>query len=122
LGPREFQGQGRIEWFAEKYPKLKPGSINAHLVQASTNDPSRLHHIATNSTDDLLFRVGSREYRLYEAGKDPAPIHLRNKVQVQVPSLGGGTVTVMDNDNDDDSGSAVDAALAGSSQSLELGS
>jgi endonuclease len=114
LQPGEtFNARRAVEWFAEKYPKLKPGSIKAHLVQASTNDPSRLHHTATNSTDDLLFRVGSREYRLYAAGKDPAPIHLPNKVQV--PSVGGGTVTVTD-DDDDGSGSAADAAVAGSSQ------
>lgn len=73
-----FNAKRAVDWFAEKYPKLKSGSINAHLVQALTNDPSRLHHTATNSTDDLLFRVGSREYRLYEPGKDPAPIHLPN--------------------------------------------
>ncbi|MBW8722360.1 MAG: DUF91 domain-containing protein [Polaromonas sp.] len=56
-------------------PKLKPGSIRAHLVQAATNDRSRLHHPATNETDDILFKVDSGQYRLYEPGKDPAPIH-----------------------------------------------
>lgn len=64
-----------IQWFQEHYPKLKPGSIRAHLVQASTNDRSRLHHPATNETDDLLFKVDSGQFRLYELGKDPAPIH-----------------------------------------------
>jgi endonuclease len=107
-----FTARRAVDWFGQKYPKLKSGSINAHLVQASTNDPSRLHHTATNSSDDLLFRVGSREYRLYQPGKDPAPIHLPNKVQV--PSSGGGTVTVTD--DDDDAGPAVEEAVAGSSQ------
>ncbi|WP_298929663.1 endonuclease NucS domain-containing protein [uncultured Ramlibacter sp.] len=64
-----------IEWFAQHYPKLQATSIRAHLVQASTNDKSRLHHPSTNTTDDLLFKVGSGQYRLYEPGKDPAPIH-----------------------------------------------
>lgn len=64
-----------IEWFKQHYPKLKPGSIRAHLVQASTNDRSRLHHSATNETDDLLFKLGSGQFRLYERGRDPAPIH-----------------------------------------------
>lgn len=113
LQPGEtFTAKRAVDWFAEKYPKLKSGSINAHLVQASTNDPSRLHHTATNSTDDLLFRVGSREYRLYEPGKDPTPIHLPNKLQV--PSAGGGTVTVVE--DDDEAVPAPDVALAGSSQ------
>lgn len=64
-----------IDWFNEHYPKLQAGSIRAHLVQASTNDRSRLHHTSTNATDDLLFKVDSGQFRLYEPGKDPAPIH-----------------------------------------------
>lgn len=49
LQPGEtFNTKRAVEWFAEKYPTLKSGSISAHLVQASTNDPSRLHHTATN--------------------------------------------------------------------------
>jgi endonuclease len=70
-----FTTSRAIEWFEKNYPKLKPGSIRAHLVQASTNDRSRLHHPATNDTDDLLFKVDSGQFRLYEPGKDPAPIH-----------------------------------------------
>jgi hypothetical protein len=64
-----------IDWFRQHYPKLQAGSIRAHLVQASTNDRSRLHHTSTNATDDLLFKVDSGQFRLYEPGKDPAPIH-----------------------------------------------
>lgn len=70
-----FTSLRAIEWFAKNYPKLKPGSIRAHLVQASTNDRSRLHHPSTNYSDDLLFKVDSGQFRLYEQGKDPAPIH-----------------------------------------------
>lgn len=69
-----FTTSRAIEWFGQHYPKLQPGSIRAHLVQAATNDPSRLHHPATNATDDLLFKVASGQFRLYEPGKDPSPI------------------------------------------------
>ncbi|EJM12579.1 putative nuclease of the RecB family [Pseudomonas sp. GM18] len=69
-----FTAARAIQWFATNYPKLKPGSIRAHLVQAATNDPSRLHHPSTNITDDILFKVAPGEFRRYEAGKDPAPI------------------------------------------------
>ena len=62
-----------LEWFAGKYPLLRPGSIRAHLQQAATNDRSRLHH-ATKVSDDLLFKVASGQFRLYEQDKDPAPI------------------------------------------------
>jgi len=44
-------------------------------VQASTNDRSRLHHPATNESDDLLFKVASGQFRRYMLGTDPAPIH-----------------------------------------------
>jgi hypothetical protein len=69
-----FTTSRAIEWFAQHYPKLRPGSIRAHLVQATTNDPSRLHHSSTKESDDLLFKVASGQFRLYEPGKDPAPI------------------------------------------------
>ncbi|MES2869227.1 MAG: endonuclease NucS domain-containing protein [Pseudomonadota bacterium] len=75
LQPGEvFTAARAIQWFKSHYPKLKPGSIRAHLVQASTNDPSRLHHSSTNSTDDLLYKISPGEFRRYEATKDPAPI------------------------------------------------
>jgi endonuclease len=70
-----FTTSRALEWFAKNYPKLKATSIRAHLVMASTNDKSRLHHPSTNETDDLLFKVDSGQFRLYEPGKDPAPIH-----------------------------------------------
>ncbi len=70
-----FTTSRTIEWFKSHYPKLQPNSIRAHLVQASVNDRSRLHHPSTNTSDDLLFKVDSGQFRLYEPGKDPAPIH-----------------------------------------------
>jgi hypothetical protein len=70
-----FTTSRALEWFAQNYPKLKANSLRAHLVQASTNDKSRLHHPSTNDSDDLLFKVDSGQFRLYEPGKDPAPIH-----------------------------------------------
>lgn len=113
LKPDEtFSAQRAVEWFAKNYPKLKAGSIHAHLVQASTNDPSRRHHPATNATDDLLYKVGSREYRRYQPGVDPTPIHQPGKTQIA--GAGGAMVTV--DEEDDDAGAAVDAALAGSTQ------
>jgi hypothetical protein len=69
-----FTTSRAIEWFRQHYPKLQPGSIRAHLVQAATNDPSRLHHPSTNESDDLLFKVASGQFRLYEQRTDPAPI------------------------------------------------
>ena len=58
-----FTSSRVLEWFAKTYPKLSPVSLRAHLVQASTNDRSRLHHPSTNGTDDLLFKVGNNAWR-----------------------------------------------------------
>lgn len=70
-----FTTSRAIEWFRQHYPKLQPSSIRAHLVQAATNDPSRLHHPSTNESDDVLFKVAAGQFRLYDKGRDPAPIH-----------------------------------------------
>jgi hypothetical protein len=69
-----FTTSRALQWFQERYPRLQPNSIRAHLVQAATNDRSRLHHPSTDASDDLLFKVDSGQYRLYEPGRDPAPI------------------------------------------------
>lgn len=75
LQPGQVLTTGRVvDWFAERYPKIKRGTLAAHLVQAATNDRGRLHHPSTNSTDDLLYKLGTGQFRLYEPGKDPAPI------------------------------------------------
>ena len=107
-----FSAQRAVDWFAQLYPKLKAGSIHAHLVQASTNDRSRLHHPATNTTDDLLYKVGSREYRRFDTAADPTPLHQSGKVQIA--NVDGKVISVTE--EDDDAGVAIDAALAGSSQ------
>ena len=69
-----FTRSRAVEWFEKNYPKIRPTNVPPHLSQASTNDPTRLHY-SPNVSDDLLFKVGRGQYRLYEPGKDPAPIH-----------------------------------------------
>lgn len=107
-----FTTSRAIQWFVEHYPKLKAGSIRAHLVQASTNDRSRLHHPSTNATDDLLFKVASGQFRLYEPGRDPAPIHELVEGDVAIEEALAEDV---DDEQRDDAGGEP---LAGSSQFL----
>ena len=64
-----------LDWFKERYPKLQESTVREHLRLSSTNNPSRLHHPPITASDDVFFKLGPREYRLYESGKDPAPIH-----------------------------------------------
>lgn len=77
-----FSKDAAIDWFAQRYPKIKQGTISAHLIRFSTNAPSRLHYSA-RPDEDLLYQVDGSHFRLYDASKDPAPIHSKSDVTVQ---------------------------------------
>jgi hypothetical protein len=70
----QFSKDGAIEWFAQHYPKIKEGTISAHLIRFSTNAPSRLHY-SVRADEDLLFQLDGSHFRLYDSASDPAPIH-----------------------------------------------
>jgi hypothetical protein len=63
-----------IAWFSQRYPRIKRGTITAHLILLSTNAPSRVHHNA-KPEDDLFFQIDASNFRLYDAASDPAPIY-----------------------------------------------
>jgi len=71
-----FTRQEILAWFQEHYPKLKRGTVNAHLIVMSTNAPSRVHHnLRPNGADDLLFQIDGSSFRLYVKETDPHPIY-----------------------------------------------
>jgi hypothetical protein len=74
-----FSKDSAIEWFAQNYPKIKEGTISAHLIRFSTNAPSRLHY-SVKADEDLLFQLDGSHFRLYNAATDPAPIHSKSDV------------------------------------------
>jgi endonuclease len=100
-----FTTERVLQWFQDRYPKLRPGTIKAHLVVFSTNDKSRLHH-TLQAGDDLLFKVATNQFRLYESGKDPAPVH--EMVEGDVSRQGASDEQEIDE--------LVDAQMAGSTQ------
>lgn len=69
-----FAKDQAIKWFTEHYPKIKEGTISAHLIRFSTNAPSRLHY-SVREDEDLLFQVDGSHFRLYDSSTDPTPIH-----------------------------------------------
>ena len=83
LFPRKPLGEGGhftrqeiLAWFQEHYPKLKQGTVNAHLIVMSTNAPSRVHHkLRPNGADDLLFQIDGSNFRLFVKDSDPQPIY-----------------------------------------------
>jgi len=63
-----------LNWFATRYPKIKEGTITAHLIRFSTNAPSRLHYNAKPGEDDVFFQVDGSHFRLFNSATDPSPI------------------------------------------------
>jgi hypothetical protein len=69
-----------LAWFKDNYPKIKQGTVNAHLTIMSTNATSRIHHtLRPNGADDLLFQIDRSTFRLYDEGSDPTPIYKQSE-------------------------------------------
>lgn len=75
-----FTKQQAISWFAENYPKIKIGTVTAHLIRLSTNAQTRTHYNAKPTQDDVLFQIDSNHFRLYDSSKDPSPIYSNMEV------------------------------------------
>lgn len=70
-----FTREQAIQWFAENYPKVKQGTVAAHLIRLSTNVPTRLQYsVRADGADDHFFKIDSSTFRLYEPRRDPKPI------------------------------------------------
>ena len=68
-----FDRERAIDWFKERYPLVREGTINAHLIRLSTNAPSRLHY-RPGPDDNLLYQAAGNTFRLYDEATDPAPV------------------------------------------------
>lgn len=76
-----------LAWFAKKYPKIKKGTITAHLIRMSTNAPSRIHYHGKPGDDDLFFQLDGRRFRLYDADEDPSPIYEASGAEEELDEL-----------------------------------
>jgi hypothetical protein len=67
-----------FSWFKKRYPKIKDGTIAAHLLRMSANAPSRIHYgVSPRGDDDLFFQIDSQSFRLYDPTSDPTPIYTK---------------------------------------------
>jgi len=67
-----------ISWFKSNYPKIKTGTITAHLIKMSVNAKSRVHYNANpNGEDDLFYQIDGGHFRLYDKENDPLPIYVK---------------------------------------------
>ncbi|MDP9177344.1 MAG: hypothetical protein M3O61_06655 [Gemmatimonadota bacterium] len=52
--------QDTLAWFRQKYPKVRPGTVAAHLLKLATNDRTRLHYDPKPGYDDWRLPGGCR--------------------------------------------------------------
>ncbi len=83
---QHFSKEAAVEWFAKNYPKIKEGTISAHLIRFSTNAASRLYY-SVKPDEDLLFQIDGSHFRLYNAATDPAPIHTKSDASASQEKL-----------------------------------
>ena len=65
-----------VDWFRINYPRVKSSTVQAHIIQATTNSKTRIHYNA-QPRNDVFFQVDGGRLRLYEPSTDPAPIYGR---------------------------------------------
>ena len=70
-----FSRKDAVRWFADHYPDIKSNTVGLHVDGMSVNSPQRRHHpsIRPDAGWDLFFKLGPREFRLWDPEKDPAP-------------------------------------------------
>ena len=70
-----FSRKDAIRWFSEHYPDIKSNTVGMHVDGMSVNSPNRRHHpsIKPDAGFDLFFKLGPREFRLWDRDRDPAP-------------------------------------------------
>jgi hypothetical protein len=76
LKPGElFTRQRAIDWFQAHYPKIKPTTVTLHVAGMAVNGTTRKHHpnIRPDAGWDLFYKVGTGQYRLWDAVNDPPP-------------------------------------------------
>lgn len=92
-----FTRHDAIDWFAAKYPKVKLGTITAHLYRFSTNSQSRLSH-PTKPDEDILFQIDKTNFRLYNSDIDALPIHNDSNVITSLSIEDSMQETTVDSD------------------------
>lgn len=73
-------------WFNTNYPKIKDGTISAHLLRMSVNAPSRVHYSAKPGEDDLFYQLDPTRFRLYSPETDPPPIYSHSDNDGETPN------------------------------------
>jgi hypothetical protein len=72
-----FEKKQAVDWFGQKYPNIKPNTVQMHVEGMAVNSNSRKHHpsIKPGSDHDLFYKLGPSQFRLWEPSTDPQPIY-----------------------------------------------
>jgi len=105
-----FEKRDATDWFAKKYPNIRPTTVQMHVEGMAINSGARKHHpnIKPSSGHDLFFKVGPGKFRLWEPGTDPKPIYPEQTIK--------GTDEATDEPGDDDQDADDDQDTAIGSQ------
>ena len=70
-----FSRNHAVQWFVNHYPKIKSNTVGMHVDGMSVNSRRRQHSpsIRPGAGWDLFFKLGPREFRLWDSENDPAP-------------------------------------------------
>ncbi len=71
---RTFTRQQALDWFAKRYPRVKPATVTGQLIRLTVNAPSRVHHSAVPGQPQLFYQVAAGRFRLYDPRHDPPPM------------------------------------------------
>lgn len=72
-----FDKKEAVDWFAKRYGKIRPTTVQMHVEAMAINSNVRIHHqsIKPNSGHDLFFKVSPGKFRLWDKQSDPAPFY-----------------------------------------------
>lgn len=71
-----FSRKDAIRWFADHYPDIKSNTVGLHVDGMSVNNFTQRRHspgVKPGKGWDLFFKLGRREFRLWDRDNDPAP-------------------------------------------------
>ena len=103
-----FDKNDAMIWFKERYPRIKPGTVQMHVEAMSVNSPFRKHHpnVRPGSGHDLFYKVRPGSFRLWEPETDPRPWYRDQLINAE-PDLehsrapsGGDSSSQEDSDSD----------------------
>jgi RecB family endonuclease NucS len=82
-----FERRDAVDWFAKRYPNIRPTTVQMHVEGMSINSSDRKHHpnIKPGSGHDLFFKVARGKYRLWNKEVDPAPNYLNGYSDFALP-------------------------------------